>query len=84
MLPRTTTSARGLAFGQSRIVCGVHWASDVEAGRVIGAATVSRLHANEVFTAQLAAARKEIEAARAAGAASPLDCTEEARGLAVK
>jgi acid phosphatase (class A) len=76
--------ARGLAFGQSRVVCGVHWASDVEAARVIAAATVSRLHANEVFTAQVAEARKEIEAARAAGAKSPLDCAAEAQGLASK
>ena len=27
--------ARGLAFGESRAVCGVHWKSDVEAGRII-------------------------------------------------
>jgi len=74
--------ARGLAFGESRIVCGVHWKSDVEAGRVLGAAVVSRLHADPVFAAQLAGARKEIEAARAAGAKSPLDCAAEAAALA--
>jgi len=74
--------ARGLAFGQSRVVCGVHWKSDVEAGRVVGASVVSRLHADPVFTAQLAAARKEIERARAAGLKSPLDCAAEAEALA--
>jgi acid phosphatase (class A) len=74
--------ARGFAFGQSRVVCGVHWASDVEAGRVLGAAVVSRLHADPVYAAQLAAARREIEGARAAGLASPLDCAAEARALA--
>jgi len=74
--------ARGIAFGQSRIVCGVHWKSDVESGRLIGAATVSRLHANPEFTAQLALARKEIQAARAAGAKSPLDCAAETKALA--
>jgi acid phosphatase (class A) len=73
--------ARGLAYGQSRVVCGVHWASDVEAGRVIGAAVMSRLHADPVFAAQLAAARKEIEAARSAGLKSPLDCAAEAQAL---
>jgi acid phosphatase (class A) len=71
-----------LAFGQSRIVCGVHWKSDVEAGRVVGAAVVARLHAEPVFAAQLAAARKEVAAARAAGAKSPLDCAAEAQALA--
>ena len=75
--------ARGLAFGESRAVCGVHWKSDVEAGRIIAAATVARLHSNAVFAAQLAEARKEIAAARAAGSRSPLDCAAEARALAL-
>ena len=70
--------ARGLDYGTSRAICGVHWKSDVEAGRLVGAATVSRLHADPVFRAQNALARKEIEAARAAGAKSPLDCAAEA------
>jgi len=74
--------ARGLAFGQSRVVCGVHWKSDVDAGRVVGAAVVSRLHADPVFAAQLSAARKEIEAARSAGGKSPLDCAAQAQALA--
>lgn len=74
---------RGLAFGQSRVVCGVHWKSDVEAGRLVGASVVSRLHADPVFAAQLAAARKEIEGARAAGLRSPLDCAAEAQALAI-
>jgi acid phosphatase (class A) len=74
--------ARGVAYGQSRVVCGVHYRSDVEAGRVVGAATVSRLHADPVYTAQVAAARKEVEAARAAGRKPPLDCESEAKALA--
>jgi acid phosphatase (class A) len=74
---------RGFAFGQSRVVCGVHYKSDVESGRIVGAATVARLHTDPVFTAQLALARKEVEAARAAGARSPLDCDAEARALAL-
>lgn len=73
---------RGLAFGQSRVVCGVHWKSDVEAGRLVGASVVSRLHAHPVFAAQLAAARKEIDGARAAGLKSHLNCAAEAQGLA--
>lgn len=73
--------ARGLAFGQSRVVCGVHWKSDVEAGRIVGAATVSRLHADPVFAAQVVAARREVDAARAAGLRSPLDCAAERQAL---
>lgn len=70
---------RGLDFGTSRSVCGYHWASDVEAGRVMGAATVARLHANPVFTAQAALARGEIERARAAGATAPAFCAAQGR-----
>ena len=79
----TAILARGLAFGQSRVVCGVHWKSDIEAGRVIGASVVSRLHADPVFVAQLAVARKEIEAARAAGLKPSLDCAAEAQALSI-
>ena len=32
---------RGQEFGQSRVVCEAHWQSDVDAGRVIAAATVA-------------------------------------------
>ena len=49
---------RGYQFGQNRIQCGVHWQSDVDAGRLVGAAVVAQLHANADFNAQLAEARK--------------------------
>ena len=57
--------ARGLAFGQSRLVCNLHWESDVIEGRTIGAATVARLHADPAFLADLAAAKDELAAVRA-------------------
>lgn len=74
--------ARGVAYGQSRTICGVHYQSDVEAGRIIGAATVSRLQSNPVFNTQVAEARKEIGAARAAGTKPQRDCAAEAKALA--
>lgn len=74
---------RGRAFGQSRGVCGVHWKSDIEAGRLIGSATAARLRANPVFNAQVAAARAEVAQARAAGQLPPAaDCAAEAQALA--
>lgn len=76
--------ARGFAFGTSRVVCGVHWASDVEAARVVGAATVARLHADPTFREQQRLTRAEIDAARAAGRKATRDCAAEAAALAIK
>jgi len=74
---------RGRAFGENRMICGVHWQSDVHAGFLVGAATVGRLQANPVFQAQAELARGEIQAARQRGLKSPRsDCTEEAQALA--
>jgi acid phosphatase (class A) len=51
---------RGWEYGTSRMVCNVHWHSDVAAGRTMGAATVARLHADEDFLVDLEAARQEV------------------------
>jgi acid phosphatase (class A) len=72
---------RGHAFGQSRVVCGVHWQSDVDNGRVMGAAAVARLQSDPVFLAQAALAKGEISAARAKGVKSPLNCAGERAAL---
>ena len=55
-----TILKRGYEFGESRVICNVHWHSDVEMGRVMGAAAVARLHANPNFLKDLAAAQEEI------------------------
>ncbi|VVE38747.1 acid phosphatase [Pandoraea horticolens] len=72
---------RGLAFGQSRVVCNAHWQSDVDAGRTMGAATVAKLHTNAAFLADVKAARKEVQSARAKGSASALNCGAEEAAL---
>jgi acid phosphatase (class A) len=54
--------ARGMAFGDSRVVCGFHYPSDVAAGRLAAAALLARLHADPAFLKDLAGARKEITA----------------------
>ncbi|MEO6341053.1 MAG: phosphatase PAP2 family protein [Caulobacteraceae bacterium] len=59
--------ARGRAYGESRVVCGVHYVSDVEAGRSNGAGLVAALHADGAFQADMAAARAELSALRAGG-----------------
>jgi acid phosphatase (class A) len=73
--------ARGYAFGQSRLVCGVHWQSDVAAGRVVAAGVVARLHAEAAFRADLEIAGAELAAARTAAAAPTRDCAVEATAL---
>ncbi|MEA9581379.1 phosphatase PAP2 family protein [Xanthomonas nasturtii] len=62
---RNALLARGRAFGDSRLVCNVHWQSDVLQGRMMGAATVAALHGNPGFEKDFAAARREIVAAHA-------------------
>jgi len=74
---------RGQAFGQSRIVCNAHWESDVVEGRVVGAATVARLHSNAAFLADLDAAKAEVAAARAKGLKPTRDCGAEAAAMAL-
>lgn len=53
---------RGLEFGQSRVICNCHWQSDVDAGRLMGAGAVARLHANAAFRYDLERAREEARA----------------------
>jgi acid phosphatase (class A) len=72
---------RGLAFGQSRVICNAHWQSDVDAGRIMGAATVARLQTDPAFLADLKAAEAEVSAAKAAPSASMPDCAAEAAAL---
>jgi acid phosphatase (class A) len=54
---------RGRDFTWSRVVCGVHYPSDVEAGRTVGAAAIARLHADPDFQREAAEARAELAAA---------------------
>ena len=66
---------RGADFGVSRMVCAVHWQTDVTAGQKLAAATLSRLEANEAFRRQRELARQELKLARAKGAAPEPGCT---------
>ena len=50
---------RGYEYGESRVIVGFHYQSDVDAARVISSTLVNRLHANENFVQQLQKAKKE-------------------------
>lgn len=75
--------ARGRAFGESRIICNVHWHSDVVEGRFIGASTVAILHTDPQFLSDLEAAKKEVASLYAKGVKSPNDCKSESVALAI-
>ena len=79
----TSILVRGRAYGESRVVCGVHSPSAIEAGRVNGAALVAALHGSNAFRGDLDQARSEIAALRSAGHAPDAGrCAAEARLIA--
>lgn len=61
---REAVLKRGLDYGESRAVCGVHFRSDVEAGRVLGGAVFASLSADPAFQRDLAVARAELAKVR--------------------
>jgi len=50
---------RGIAYGESRVVCGFHYVSDIEAGRAMGAALIARYHSLPAFAEDWQAVRQE-------------------------
>ena len=75
----TAIESRARAYGESRIICGVHNASAVEAGRNTATATLAVVHASPEFQADLAAARAELAALKATAAPpDPAACGAEA------
>lgn len=73
---------RGRAFGQSRAICGAHWKTDVESGRLLGAVAFAKLQGNAEYRQQLALARDEVARARTAGQVPPADqCAAETRAI---
>lgn len=52
---------RGYEFGQSRVIAGYHWQSDVDAGRMAGSVLYQLIRSHERFIGQLARARAEFK-----------------------
>ena len=74
--------ARARAFGESRIVCGVHNASSVEAGKANAENLFAALWSSDAFKADLAGVRAELDAARVqATPPDPARCTSQANLL---
>jgi D-alanyl-D-alanine dipeptidase len=54
-----TILRRGYEYGQSRVIVGAHWQSDVDAGRLAASAAVARMHALPEYQEDLELAREE-------------------------
>ena len=80
----TPILARARAYGESRVVCGVHTVSDATQGQVNGSMLVARLHADAAFKADLEASRIELAAVRGrAGSVPPARaCAVEREAMA--
>jgi acid phosphatase (class A) len=63
--------ARARTYGESRVVCGVHYESDVQAGRVAASALFGALQSDPAFRQDLEAARAELANLRSHPAAAP-------------
>lgn len=50
---------RGHQYGESRVIVGAHWQSDVDASLMAMAAAMARLHTSKEYLQDLEAARKE-------------------------
>ncbi len=54
-----TIFARGWMYGESRVIVGAHWQSDVDASRVAASIGVCALHGSPEFREQMAKAQEE-------------------------
>lgn len=63
MVPQRATPLmqKGYEFGRSRLICGVHWESDVNAGRILAAGAFARLQASPEFQRQFREAKQEVD-----------------------
>ena len=52
----------GYEWGQSRVIAGYHWQSDVDASKLLASATFARLQTSPEYLQDFAAAREELRA----------------------
>lgn len=79
----TPIMSRARAFGESRLVCGVHNLNSVYMGWANGSMLVAALHGKDAFRKDLEEVRKEVAAVRkTAPAPDPAKCAAEAEIVA--
>ena len=52
--------ARGIVYGDSRVICGAHWQSDVDASRVLSGFVITKLQKNGTYKHDIAHAKSKI------------------------
>jgi acid phosphatase (class A) len=67
----TALMNRARSYGESRVICGAHYESDVQAGRVVASALFAVLQTNSQFRADLDSARAELATQRVHSPAPP-------------
>jgi len=72
---------RGRSYGHSRLVCNVHWYSDVVQGQALAGSLVAALNGNAEFVRDLETARAEVAHARTLDLPLAHDCAAEAAAL---
>jgi acid phosphatase (class A) len=56
---------RGYEFGESRVICGFHFPSDLTGGRLVASGVFARLQASPAFQADMEEARRQVARLRA-------------------
>lgn len=56
-----TILRRGYEYGDSRVIVGAHWQSDVDAGRLAASAAIARMHTSAEYLEDLEDARGEYQ-----------------------
>ena len=85
ILPERTAwiMQRARVFGESRVVCGVQWQSDVTVGWLNGGVLYSAMEQDDGFRQEMDAARAEVTALHTTMAAPPAaECAVEADAAA--
>jgi acid phosphatase (class A) len=75
---------RARMFGESRVVCGVHHVTAVDAGRLTAEAVLAALHGVAAFRADVETARDEVSRLRSTAKGRPDACTADAATLALR
>lgn len=78
----TAILERARMFGESRVVCGLHHVTAVEAGRTTAEGVLAALHGVAAFRSDLDAAREEMTRLRAQAKPAPQTCAADAAALA--